>query len=184
MTTIKGGRPLAREYARVLDRLAPADRAEIQSYFRGLGDAMSRAEDLRFFFNHPAIPNADKTRSLESITPRHFSPVVGRVLGDIIKRRMTVLFTAIADEMERLSDEAHHIHPVLVTSASPLTEPQRQALTERMQAYCAGRVKMRFAVDGSLMAGYSIQTDDTVLDNSIRTDLEHIRRKLMTVSST
>jgi F-type H+-transporting ATPase subunit delta len=184
MTTMKGGRLLAREYARVLDRLAPADRAEIQSYFRVLGDSMERVEELRVFFNHPAIPDTEKTRSLESITPRHFSPVVGRVLGDIIKRRMTALFTAIADEMERLSDEAHHIHPVLVTSASPLTEPQREALTGRLQVYCAGVVKMRFAVDGSLMGGFSIQTDDMVLDNSIRTDLEHIRRKLMTVSST
>ena len=93
-------------------------------------------------------------------------------------------FTAIADEMERLSDEAQHIRPVLVTSASPLAEPQRETLTERLQSQLSGRVKMRFAVDGSLMAGFSIQTDDMVLDNSIRTDLEHIRRKLMTVSST
>jgi F-type H+-transporting ATPase subunit delta len=184
MTTMKGGRLLAREYARVLDRIAPADRAEMQSFFRVLGNVMEREEDLRVFFNHPAVPDAEKTRSLESITPRHFSPVAGRVIGDIIKRRMTVLFTAIADEMERLSDEAQHIHPVLVTSASPLSEQQRDTLTGRLQAQLSGRVKMRFAVDGSLMAGFSIKMDDTVLDNSMRTDLEHIRRKLMTVSST
>jgi len=184
MMAMKTRGVFAREYARVLDRLAPDERAAIQSHFRRLGDSMEQAGDLKNFFNHPAIPDSEKLRSLESTAPLRFSPVVGRVLGDIVKRRKTFLFAAIADEMERLSDEAHHIHPVLVTSASPLTEPQRQALTERMQAYCAGRVKMRFAVDGSLMAGYSIQTDDTVLDNSIRTDLEHIRRKLMTVSST
>jgi F-type H+-transporting ATPase subunit delta len=184
MTTMKGGRLLAREYARVLDRLAPAERTEIQSYFRGLGDLLGLEKDLRTFFNHPAIPDAEKMRFLESITPRHFGPVVGRVLGDIIKRRISVLFTAIADEMVRLSDEALHIRPVLVTSAQPLVEPQREELTEKLQTYLSGRVKMRFAVDASLLAGFSIQTEDTVLDNSIRTDLEHIRRKLKTVSST
>ena len=174
----------AREYARVLDRLAPAERAAIQSYFRVLGDSMERAGDLKNFFNHPAIPDAEKLRSLESIAPQRFSPVVGRVLGDIIKRRMTFLFTAIADEMERLSDEVQNIHQVVVTSATALPEGLRRKLTERMNVYLAGGVKMRFAVDGRLLAGFRIKIGDTVIDNSMRTELEHIRRKLMMVSST
>jgi F-type H+-transporting ATPase subunit delta len=174
----------AREYARVLDRLAQDERAAIQSHFRRLGDSMEQAGDVKTFFNHPAIPDSEKLRSLESTAPQRFSPVVGRVLGDIIKRRMTFLFTAIADEMERLSDEALHIHSVLVTSAAALPENLRKKLTERMKAYCAGEVKMQFAVDGALMAGFCIKIGDTVIDNSMRTELEHIRRKLMTVSST
>jgi len=181
---MKNERTFAREYARVLDRLAPDERAAIQSYFRRLGNSMERAGNLRDFFNHPAIPDSEKLRSLELTAPQRFSPVVGRVLGDIIKRRMTFLFTAIADEMERLSDGARHIHSVLVTSAAALTEDLRMKLTERMKAYLAGEVKMRFAVDGALLAGFCITIGDTVIDNSMRTELEHIRQKLMTVSST
>jgi F-type H+-transporting ATPase subunit delta len=174
----------AREYARVLDRLATAERAALQSYFRGLGDSMERAGNVKTFFNHPAVPDAEKLRSLESIAPQRFSPVVGRVLGDIIKRRMTFLFGAIADEMERLLEETSRIHTVVVTSAAALPEDLRNQLTERMKAYLAGGVKMQFAADGRLLAGFRIQIGDTVIDNSMRTKLEHIRRKLMAVSST
>jgi F0F1-type ATP synthase delta subunit len=147
MRAMKTRSAYAREYARVLDRLAPDERAAIQSHFRRLGDSIEQAGDVRDFFNHPAIPVSEKLRSLESTAPVRFSPVVGRVLGDIIKRRMTFLFTAIADEMERLSDEARHIHQVLVTSATELPENLRKELAERMKAYCAGEVKMQFAVE-------------------------------------
>lgn len=184
MKAMKTRSAFAREYARVLDRLAPDERAAIQSYFRRLGGSMEQAGDLRDFFNHPAIPGSEKLRSLESTTPLRFSPVVWRVLGDIIKRRKTFLFTAIADEMERLSDEALHIHPVLVRSAAALPENIRKKLTEQIKAYCTGEVKMQFAVDASLMAGFCITIGGTVIDNSMRTELEHIRQKLLTVSST
>jgi ATP synthase F1 delta subunit len=184
MMAMKTRGVFAREYARVLDRLAPDERAAIQSHFRRLGDSMEQAGDLKNFFNHPAIPDSEKLRSLESTAPLRFSPVVGRVLGDIVKRRKTFLFAAIADEMERLSDEALHIHPVLVTSAAVLPENLRKELAERMKTYCAGEVKMQFAVDNALMAGFCITIGGTVIDNSTRTELEHIRQKLLTVSST
>lgn len=173
--------PFAREYARVLDDLAPAERKDVQSYFRRLGDSMGQ---VKIFLDHPVIPDSEKLRSLEESAPQRFSPLLGRILGDIIKRKKTFLFGAIADEMERRSDEEQNIHSVVVTSAAGLSEHLRTTLIERLGTYCAGVVKVRFAVDQGLIAGFCIKIGDTVIDNSIRTDLEHIRRKLMTAAST
>jgi ATP synthase F1 delta subunit len=182
--TAMNTRLFAREYARVLDGFAADEREAVRSYFRTLCTAAERASGLKSFLDHPAIPDADKTRFLASIAPRRFSPVVGRILGDIIKRRMTFLFSDIAEEMQRLSDESNNIHSVVVTSAAPLPERQRRTLIERLQTSLAGKVKVAFAVDRTLLAGFSIKTGGSVMDNSIQTDLEHIRRKLLTVSST
>jgi F-type H+-transporting ATPase subunit delta len=184
MTATKAGRLFAREYARVLDTLSAEEKEAVKVYFRRLHDQAEHEADVRNFLDHPAISVAEKQSSLESMASRRFSPVVGRVLGDILRRRMTSLFSEIADEMERLSDDAANIHQVAVSSASPLSDPQRHELSARLEAYCGGSVKVRFAVDRSLMAGLSIKTGDTVLDNSLRTDLKNIRRQLMTVSST
>jgi F-type H+-transporting ATPase subunit delta len=184
MTVMKAGRTMAREYARVLQELSADEREAVRGYFLSLHEQAESAEGFRKFLDHPAIPAAAKLGSLESMAPRHFGPMVGLVLADIIRRQMTCLFSAIAEEMQRLSDEADNTHQVAVTSAAPLSEPQRQELAGRLASYCGGQVKVGFRVDGALMAGLSIQTDDTVLDNSLRTDLEHIRRRLMAVSST
>jgi F-type H+-transporting ATPase subunit delta len=184
MTEMKAGRMMAREYARVLSSLSAEEREAVKAYFRSLHDPADGPENLKNFLDHPAISAAEKLGSLESMEPRRFSPLVGRVIADIIKRRMTFLFSEIAEEMQRLSDEADNVHQVAVTSAAPLNEPQRQTLAAMMQLYSGGSVTMRFKVDGSLLAGFSIQTGDTVLDNSVRTDLENIRRRLMAVSLT
>jgi F-type H+-transporting ATPase subunit delta len=184
MTAMNAGKPFAREYARVLDALPAEEKEAVRSYFRGLHDQAERENDLGNFLDHPAISVAEKLKFIESTAPRRFSTVVGRVLADILRRRMTFLFPSIADEMQRLSDEAAGIHKVEVRSASPLSDPQRSELTARLKEYCGGSVEVRFAVDGSLAAGISIQTGDTVLDNSLRTDFAKIRRQLMAVSST
>ena len=184
MTAMNAGRPFAREYARVLDTLPAEEKEAVREYFRRLHDQAEREADLRNFLDHPAISGAEKLKFLESTALRRFSTVVGRVLGDILRRRMTFLFSEIADEMQRLSDDAAGIHQVAVTSASTLSDPQRRELTARLEAYCRGSVKVQFTVDGSLMAGISIQTGDTVLDNSLRMDFGKIRRQLMAVSST
>jgi F-type H+-transporting ATPase subunit delta len=184
MTTVKSARSLAREYARALDTLPPAERSTVIAHLQALHERAQREAGFKAFLDHPAITADEKLGSLESMAPRRFSPVVGRVVADVVRRRMTFLFSGIAEEMQRLSDRATGVHPVEVASAAPLSEQQRTTLTARLKAYCGGDVRVRFVADLSLMAGFSIHAGDTVLDNSIRTGLEHIRRRLEAVSST
>jgi len=174
----------AREYARLFDRLAPGERKNIQEYLSELGASALRLEGLRNFLDHPAIPNDDKLKALEAAAPEKFTPVVWRVFGDILKRRMTGIFPLIAEEMERLTEEANNIHAVGITSAQPLSPALQAALAEKLTAQLGGTLKPRFAVDPSLFAGLLIKIGDTIIDNTIKTDLEHLRSKLMTISST
>ena len=178
------GSLFAREYARVLDRLAPEERAAVQSWFSEVGKSEAEIAELKNFLNHPAISLEDKLRSLEAAAGSTFSPMVWRVVGDILKRRMTILFSSIAEEMARLADEARNIHSVFVTSASLLSEALQKELSDRLAGYLAGGVKVHYAVDPSLLSGLLVRIGDTVIDNSIRTDLEHLRRKFSAVSST
>jgi F-type H+-transporting ATPase subunit delta len=182
--TTQAPRVFAREYARVLYTLAVDERGAVQEFFRALHGAAALVPHLTRFLDHPVITNAEKLKLLKSIETRNWSPVVERVIADVVKRRMTYIFADIADEMRRLSDEADSVHPVVVTSASPLSAQQQRALIERLQAYFSGKVKAAFAVDATLLAGFSLRSGDTVLDNSLKTDLEHIRRRLTAVSST
>jgi len=184
MTAMKSAGLLAREYARALDALSSDERNTVMAHLHALHEKARRETGFRTFLDHPAIAAGEKLVFLESMTPRGFSPVAGRVVADVVRRRMTFLFSLIAEEMQRRSDEASNVHQVSVTSAAPLTAQQRTALTAGLEAYCGGRVRARFVTDPSLMAGLSIRAGDTVLDNSLRTGLEHIRRRLAAVSLT
>jgi F-type H+-transporting ATPase subunit delta len=174
----------AREYARLFDRLAPGERKDVQEYLASLGDSGQELAGLRNFLNHPAIPNSDKLDALRAASPAAFTPVVWRVLGDILNRRMSFIFPAIAGEMERLSEEEQHIHEVGITSAQPLSAAQQTALVEKLAAYLGGTIKPLFGVDPTLLGGMLIKIGDTIMDNTIKTDLDHLRSKLSTISST
>ncbi|MCU0608368.1 MAG: ATP synthase F1 subunit delta [Chitinispirillaceae bacterium] len=174
----------AREYARVLTRLAPDEAASVLDYIRGLGCSMETDAQVRHFLNHPAIPDSEKLRSLESTAPAPFGPLVRQVFADIIRRRSTALLSAIADEMVAMADEAAKIRTVQVTSAVPLANDARAALSGRLEHYTNSSVKVQYTVDERLVSGLLVKIGDTIIDNTIRTDLEHIRHQLLTASPT
>jgi F-type H+-transporting ATPase subunit delta len=86
--------------------------------------------------------------------------------------------------MDTLADEARNIVAVSVTSASALPDAVRTALAGKLAAYTGGKVKIDYLVDPTLLAGLLIRIGDRLIDNTIKTDLEHIRQKLLAASST
>ena len=174
----------AREYARLLDRLAPAERAAVQSYMAELGRAEGEVAGLSSFLNHPAILRPTSWRIIEAAAPQKFGPIVVRIIEDILKRRMTAVFSSVAEEMVRLAEEAANVHAVAVTSAVTLSDRAKSELSDALAAHLAGKVKVEYTVEPSLLSGLLVRIGDNIIDNSIKTDLEHLHQKMMTVSST
>ncbi|MBN2036619.1 MAG: ATP synthase F1 subunit delta [Chitinispirillaceae bacterium] len=175
---------VAREYARVLSRVASEEAGDLQVFFRELGANAAAMGDFRNFMNHPAITVEEKLDRLAALSRKPLGPVVVRVVADILRRRQSHLFTAVADEMEALADEARNIRTVLISSARPLSDGMQKVLIDKLTTYTRGGVKARFFVDNSLLSGLLIKIGDIIIDNSIKTDLDRLRRELMTVSST
>jgi F-type H+-transporting ATPase subunit delta len=175
---------VAREYARLLLRYEPDECAAIKSFFGEIGRAMADEPRLGSFLCHPAIPQEEKLRVLTSMAGAPPGPLVVRMLGDLVKRRIIGLFGAIAEEMDVLADEARNIVAVSVTSAAVLTDALRTALTEKLAAYTGSKVKVGFSVDPAVLSGFLIRIGDRLIDNTIKTDLEHIHQKLIAASST
>ena len=168
-----------REYARLFDRLVPDERGAVQAYLAELSIMTVQIADARNFLDHPSIPDAEKLKVLRATAPQKFTELVWRVFGDIMKRRIVDLLPAIASEMERLAAEARNIRPVSVTGAVALSEFRKETLSEKLSVYLGAGVKMDYSVDPSLLSGFLVKIGDIVLDNSIRSDLENLGRKLL-----
>jgi F-type H+-transporting ATPase subunit delta len=177
-------RYVAREYARLLLQHAPGECAAVKSFFRAIGKVMAAEPMVAALLNHPAIPQEEKVNSLLSIAAEPLHPLVVRMLTELVKRRVTTLFAAIAEEMDTLADEARNITAVAVTTAAELPETLQKVLSDKLAAYTRGGVNVHFSTDPALFSGLLIKIGDTILDNTIKTDLERIRQKLMAVSST
>ena len=177
-------RYVAREYARLLLRHAPTECTSIKAFFSEIGKVMTAEPRLAVLLCHPAIPKEEKLRVLTSMAKTPPGPLVERMLADLVKRRITGLFSAIVEEMDVLTDEARKIKAVSVKSAVALPEALRTAIIDKLSAYTGGGVKADFSVDPALVSGLLVRIGDTIIDNTIKTDLERIRQRLLAVSST
>lgn len=59
-----------------------------------------------------------------------------------------------------------------MTSAVALTDAQKDALKERLQAKLGKNILLRERVDSSLIGGMVVQYGDTRMDNSLRTRIK------------
>jgi F-type H+-transporting ATPase subunit delta len=175
---------VAREYARLLLRHAPGECATVASFFQAIGGVMAGEPQVAALLNHPAVPLDAKIQAILSIAAKPPGPLVVRILTDLVRRRVTGLFSAVAEEMKNLADEARNIVGVTVTSATRLSEALQKELSTKLAVYTGGGVNVNFSEDPALVSGLLIRIGDTIIDNTLKTDLERIRQKLMAVSST
>ena len=88
-------------------------------------------------------------------------------------RNYLALLTAFTG-LVRLEQAAH---TATITSAVPLTEAEKTAITARLNTRQAG-LNYEWQVDSSLIAGLTVKVGDNVTDASIRTRIEQLTKTL------
>ena len=84
----------------------------------------------------------------------------------------------VAARFDELKAEAEGTIEVEVTSATPLTDAQRRSLASALERRLRRTVRLRCALDPTLIGGASVRAGDLVIDGSLRSRLERIRHQL------
>lgn len=131
---------------------------------------------------HPGIPKQEKLRvAAETFHGRVSSELEGLLSVVIAKERYGEL-PAIFDYFTEKVKEQQRVGVAYVVSAVELSAEQKAA-TEKRLLETGGyrRMEMHFAVDKTLMGGMIIRIGDRVVDSSIRTKLEGLKRQLLQI---
>jgi F-type H+-transporting ATPase subunit delta len=178
----------ATRYARAMAEvvLAPGSGVkadEVVSQLRGVEELMSQSADLRHVMLSPAVPSSKKRAVIDRLsTQLGLALKVRNFLYVVIDHRRIEELPAIRESFEAAVDEASGFVRADVTSAQPLTGPQRGALEAELIKVSGKRVRMQFATDESLIGGAVARIGSTVYDGSVRGQLETLRRRLTTES--
>jgi F-type H+-transporting ATPase subunit delta len=70
-----------------------------------------------------------------------------------------------------------------VTSAIEFTPSQRKDLADELERYTRKKVRVRIAVDKAIKGGLVVRIGDTVLDASVRRQLEILRERFLSGGS-
>ncbi|HIR91131.1 MAG TPA: ATP synthase F1 subunit delta [Candidatus Limicola stercorigallinarum] len=106
------------------------------------------------------------------------SPEVMAVLATMIERGQLDLLSQVADAFQTMSEEDTDVVGVSVTTAVPLDDDLRQAITERYQRELGREVFLIEHVDPSIIGGIVIEARGQRRDVSVRTQLRAARSAL------
>jgi len=140
-------------------------------------DALGESHDLQTFFFSPYFSTEEKKTGLDSAL-EGADPVVENFLALLIENhRMPVLFR-VRREFDRMWREVNKLLPVQITSAVELDKAVTQQIGDEIGRQTGRTVELTSTVDPDVLGGLIVRVGNSVLDASIRTRLERLRKQV------
>ena len=166
----------AKRYARAVFELADGER-EVDSWSRWLGELRTLLSDekVRAVLTNPTIPNERRMELIGAASLDQEATNLGKLL---VESNRVEDIDGIADEFERMADEAAGRVRATVTTAIPLAPRERDRVAAELSKRLGKNVSMRAEVDPRILGGLKVQYGDRLIDASVATRLQQLRRRL------
>ena len=168
----------ARRYAKAVFQLAEEG--------RGVGDWEKRLTavrqllsdpDVAAVLTNPTIPT-DQRMKLVSAAPHLLDPEATNFAKLLIESNRVQEVAAIEEEFERLADDAAGRVRATVTTAVELTPKDRDRVEDELSKRLGKEIRMHVVVDPRILGGLKLQYGDRLVDASVSTRLQQLRRRL------
>ncbi|HWC08497.1 MAG TPA: ATP synthase F1 subunit delta [Solirubrobacterales bacterium] len=173
----------ARVYAEALFE-AGKDKGKLdflQSQLAQFTDAVDRNRDLQVFLFSPYLSSADKVEGLRRAIS-DAEPELLNFLGLLVeKHRMPEIFR-IRREFDELWKKENRRLDVTVISAVELDQAVVEKIGLEVERQTGEAVELSSRVDDEILGGIVLQVGNMVLDASIRSRLEKLRKTVATAA--
>jgi ATP synthase F1 delta subunit len=124
------------------------------------------------------IVNPELLQSVfNNVTGQLQSPdVLKRFLGTLIENKRTALLPVLAQDFKHQVQKSRGIVDAIVTSAVALNENELKDIRSKLEGMLGKRVNLLPNVDKSILGGFEIRIDNSVLDMTLKTKLEHMTK--------
>jgi F-type H+-transporting ATPase subunit delta len=175
---------LARVYGRALFQVAEEqDKVDVLREQLGqFADALEQNRELKLFFFSPYFSTAEKQQALAGMLEGADEAFVEFLKLLIENHRMPVIFR-VRRAYERLWDEANRVLPVQVTSAIELDEATTQSIGASIGQSTSRKVTLSTRVDPDILGGIVVRVGNSILDASIRSRLEQLRKQVASAAA-
>ncbi|MBR1771425.1 MAG: ATP synthase F1 subunit delta [Lachnospiraceae bacterium] len=131
---------------------------------------------------HPGIPKQEKVQAMEAVFKGRVSDELTGLLEIVIqKERYGELQNIFTYFIEKVKEEKG-IGVAHITTAAPITEAQQKACVARLLETTSYRsIEADFQTDETLIGGMVIRINDRVVDSSVRTKLNDLKRQLLQI---
>ncbi len=168
----------ARRYAKAVFELA-VEEDQVEDWGRRLEAIRGLMADAQVaaVLTNPTIAT-ELRMALISDAPHVLDPQGTNLAKLLIESNRVREVSAIEEEFERLSDEAAGRVRATVTTAVELSPHDRDRVEDELSRRLGKEIRMRTVVDPRILGGLKLQYGDRLVDASVSTRLQQLRRRL------
>ena len=173
------GQQSARRFAQAAFQIAQeADqlsewRDDLTTITRALG-----SEGLATLLDSPQMPVETKLKVLDEVLGDGVGPLPRILVGLLASRSAVVVVPEIVDHFEAMLDASQGVVRADVTTAVKLSADQTAQLTKTLSEVVGADVKVETRVDPAVLGGMVARVGDRVIDGSLRTKLQTMKREI------
>jgi F-type H+-transporting ATPase subunit delta len=174
---------IARVYADALFEVAQ-ETDQLDSIHDQLGefaDALNESHDMRVFFFSPYFSSAEKREGIATAISGADEELVNFLELLAEKHRMPAIFR-IRDRFDKLWAEANRRLEVTLTSAVELDRSIVEKVGEEVERQTDRKIDLVNEVDPEILGGIVLQVGNMVLDASLHSRLERLRKEVATAA--
>ena len=153
----------------------------LQSQLGQFADAVDRNQELQVFLFSPYLSSADKSEGLGRAISGAEPELTNFLELLVEKHRMPEVFR-IRREFDELWKKENRRLDVTVVSAVELDEAVVKRIGEEVERQTGEAVELSSRVDDDILGGIVLQVGNMVLDASIRSRLEKLRKTVATAA--
>ena len=149
---------------------------------KAVRDILRENADFGKLMSHPKIPKEDKIRVAEKVFKGRVSSEMEGFLVIVIEKDRYDELDAILTYFIDIVKEVKHIGVAYVTTAVALDEATQTKIKKRLLETTNYRtMEMHYSVDSSLIGGMVIRIGDRIIDSSITTKLNELKKQLLKI---
>lgn len=170
----------AKRYAKAVFELAQEEGKveEWTSRLEGVRTLLTDPQASVVLFN-PVIPSVRRVEVIDDLAGG-----LGKEAANLAKMMVATgrpeLIEGIVEEYTALADEAAGRVRATATTAVALEENDQQRLSKQLSESLGKEVRLELRVDRSIIGGMVLQIGDHLIDASVATRLQQLRRRLAT----
>ena len=174
----------AQRYARALFEISrEAGRDQwVEDELEAFSAALKGSEELQSFLESPKVSAEEKRKLLEKISPASgdaVAQVLNKFFALLLKKNRFTLIHEIAVAFKRISDEAQNEAMAEIKTAVPLTGDLERQMVSRLEKMTGAKIAVKKEVDPRLIGGVSVRMNNKILDGSIYSKIQSLKRQLV-----
>ncbi len=156
--------------------------AEMERYgqtLQALSGALEESPRLSDAFRTPVLGMDEKKGLVRSLLEKAGAGEMERRFCELLadKGRLPLL-PAIATDYSALLDEARGLSRGVLTTAVALDAERQSAITAQLESQTGHKLELAYTVDPAILGGLVLKIGDTVLDASLRAQLDNLRESI------